>query len=444
MSKPVVSTEWASDNAALKQDTNSGQKAFGWSTSDNTINGDPVKPDLNSQNGWQWAVYQWVEWLNRTSPIFVAAADSDAHDLALAEFTCDGVNDEVEIAAAITAAATRSKEVVLLDGNYVLGATLTISTDNITVRGSGNTHISTVDQPSLAINVTGDGVTVDNIAFSDCTNDSNSVTLNLLRVSAASNCFINRILFKTGCVRSPSLGICSGLAIQGASYLNTFDNCRFEYQSIECTSASGRASGFNFADNVPANNKINLHFDRRALFADAGATNIYYQNVYHIGRSDPTQRGTHNDINTNKLNYFGDIPTPTSPPSNFDWQQYTFWYEHGDLVIQPIFQIGTGSTNPATLARLPLPPGTLTEIVNHSIQNGARKAWGDTYRDEDNTGFPDVGFDECYFLSSTSDGIGISQAGTHINWSALPTRLDSYGPATVCRIMFNEGSGSPN
>ncbi len=68
MAKPTVSTEWAQDAAALKLVPTSAQRQFGWSTSDNTVSGNPVKPNLQNQNGWQNNVHQWIAWLAAQFP----------------------------------------------------------------------------------------------------------------------------------------------------------------------------------------------------------------------------------------------------------------------------------------------------------------------------------------------------------------------------------------
>jgi len=60
--KPTKSTEWASDASALKIDPSADQQSYGWSTSDNTVSGVPVKPNLQNQNGWQNAVHRWKEY----------------------------------------------------------------------------------------------------------------------------------------------------------------------------------------------------------------------------------------------------------------------------------------------------------------------------------------------------------------------------------------------
>ncbi len=79
--KPTVSTEWANDGAALKAQPDGAQQNFGWSTSDNTINGTPVKPNLQNQNGWQNNVHQWFNYFEEiTDPILDIPLDA-AFDL---------------------------------------------------------------------------------------------------------------------------------------------------------------------------------------------------------------------------------------------------------------------------------------------------------------------------------------------------------------------------
>ncbi len=68
MAKPTKTTEWATDGAALKADPDAGQISYGWSTSDNTVSGTPVKPNLQQQNGWQNAVHQWLQYFDGELP----------------------------------------------------------------------------------------------------------------------------------------------------------------------------------------------------------------------------------------------------------------------------------------------------------------------------------------------------------------------------------------
>lgn len=63
--KPTSSLEWATDPGALKAvDSTAENKTHGWNTSDGTINGTPPSPNLQIQNYWNNAVYQWTEYLD--------------------------------------------------------------------------------------------------------------------------------------------------------------------------------------------------------------------------------------------------------------------------------------------------------------------------------------------------------------------------------------------
>ena len=87
MSKPTGSTEWASDSTALKADPSSDQRAYGWSTSDNTINGVPVKPNLQQQNGWQKNVHDWVSYLDGQNDELQEVAPAIAQSLVANDWT---------------------------------------------------------------------------------------------------------------------------------------------------------------------------------------------------------------------------------------------------------------------------------------------------------------------------------------------------------------------
>lgn len=72
--------------------------------------------------------------------ITVAAFNSTAEARATADFVCDGVNDQVEINAAISALGGQPGSVLLRDGNYNLGAStataaIVLPHSNITLRG---------------------------------------------------------------------------------------------------------------------------------------------------------------------------------------------------------------------------------------------------------------------------------------------------------------------
>lgn len=93
-----------------------------------------------------------------TTTVVVAASDSEetwraSWDATLARYLqCDGTDDEVEILAAIaTVLAAGGGEVVLLEGTYTLGASIAITSSNLTLRGQGRTTIITTAVDALDI-----------------------------------------------------------------------------------------------------------------------------------------------------------------------------------------------------------------------------------------------------------------------------------------------------
>ena len=96
----------------------------------------------------------------RSATIVIAASDSSEKSKAQADYVCDGINDEVEIQAAITAGA--GGKITLLEGNYIKGNISGISVPS-------NTEIELLGTIKLANNV-GDGAII--FKNSDSTNDN--------------------------------------------------------------------------------------------------------------------------------------------------------------------------------------------------------------------------------------------------------------------------------
>ncbi|TDI74589.1 MAG: hypothetical protein E2O82_03660 [Betaproteobacteria bacterium] len=79
--KPTTSTEWASDSEALAIQPSEAQREFGWSTSDNTVSGVPVKPNLQNQNAWQKNVHDWLDYIEETTDDNIAAISSNGQSI---------------------------------------------------------------------------------------------------------------------------------------------------------------------------------------------------------------------------------------------------------------------------------------------------------------------------------------------------------------------------
>ena len=86
----------------------------------------------------------------RTATLVVAASNSSDRGRAQADFVCDGVNDHIEIQAALDALPATGGEVFLLDGTYNIEASLALDSYQ-TLRGCGRNTILTTTTADLDI-----------------------------------------------------------------------------------------------------------------------------------------------------------------------------------------------------------------------------------------------------------------------------------------------------
>ncbi|MBA7516353.1 hypothetical protein ES705_08401 [subsurface metagenome] len=76
----------------------------------------------------------------RVATVVVAAVDSSLQARAQADFVCDGVNDHVEIRAALAILPAAGGKVMLSEGNFSIAATISLST-NVILSGEGSATI---------------------------------------------------------------------------------------------------------------------------------------------------------------------------------------------------------------------------------------------------------------------------------------------------------------
>lgn len=98
--------------------------------------GYPLSTSLDENNAQKAAAassaYALKRMINNCS-IVIAAANTPSSKASAADYVCDGVNDEVEINAAIASAISSKKSVIMLSGDYYLDApTKTYDTSNDT------------------------------------------------------------------------------------------------------------------------------------------------------------------------------------------------------------------------------------------------------------------------------------------------------------------------
>jgi hypothetical protein len=100
------------------------------------------------------------EWDNMATTLLVAAVDAPADVIAAADYACDGVADDVQIQAAITASVANSKRVQLSMGTFQLAAMITLdgvddvdAEHDIYLRGCGPSNTVLVAASGLTAGV---------------------------------------------------------------------------------------------------------------------------------------------------------------------------------------------------------------------------------------------------------------------------------------------------
>ncbi len=75
--------------------------------------------------------------ITRSATLVIAASDSSAKSKAQADFVCDGVADNVELQAALDSLPDIGGEILLMEGQFKLDATVARAIDNVTWSGCG-------------------------------------------------------------------------------------------------------------------------------------------------------------------------------------------------------------------------------------------------------------------------------------------------------------------
>ena len=111
----------------------------------------------------------------RIATLLVAASDSCENSKAQADSVCDGINDNMEIQAAINDLPISGGEVLLLEGSYSISDTIKILRSNVTIRGiCGATKLTLANGNSCTVIQIGNGmVTAQNNQIVDIVIDGN-------------------------------------------------------------------------------------------------------------------------------------------------------------------------------------------------------------------------------------------------------------------------------
>lgn len=109
----------------------------------------------------------------RTATLVVAASNSSVAGKSSADYVCDGVSDNVEINAAITALGVTGGKVVLLEGLFAI-ATAILLASNVSLEGQGNGTVLRIPNAT--------NTTFNVIQNSDTINGNTSITVSNLKI----------------------------------------------------------------------------------------------------------------------------------------------------------------------------------------------------------------------------------------------------------------------
>lgn len=125
-----------------------------------------------------------------STTLIVAAHDS--FDTTRADYVCDGVDDQDEINAAITALGGQGGQITLLEGSYILAASI-ITTNYVTIRGQGYSTLLQTTANIRMVSIASDNyVIVQDVRIYGAGNGNNSNTG--VYVAASDNVTLHNII----------------------------------------------------------------------------------------------------------------------------------------------------------------------------------------------------------------------------------------------------------
>ena len=186
----------------------------------------------------------------RIATLFVAASDALDRSRAQADFTCDGVADDVQINAALAALpAGIGGRVVLSEGTFNIVDPITIPVNNITLRGQGESTF-----------IDGDGL---------ATGEHGIV------ISAKTSCTIKRLGIQT---QDGGLKVCHCIFIENGS-----NGCHIEEVVIDASDSDGiHIEGTTMYDISIHDVTVNSA-DGYGIYSDVDAANFLYRS--HVSNS---------------------------------------------------------------------------------------------------------------------------------------------------------------
>lgn len=188
--------------------------------------------------------------------VVVAANNASSISKADADYVCDGINDEVEINAALASLPVGGGKVILSEGAFNVASPILIQTDGTTVSGAGCGNMSTGSQGAVATKIQAvAGISTAIVLVQTVANDKPvyGVTLRDFTVDGGLvGTNVDGVLFRSnrGLIEHVHTHLCSGNGIRLRGYsIATGDSVNWNtYDTILafCQSASNTLDGVQF------------------------------------------------------------------------------------------------------------------------------------------------------------------------------------------------------
>lgn len=140
--------------------------------------------------------FEWIAAAGLRSATRIVAA-YNSKDTVNADYVCDGTNDDVEINAAIDSLPATGGMILLMDGTFTIGATLTIDVDNTTIKGMGSStiiklgaNVSAITASSRA-NILISDLQLDGVKATYDTTTNDGIAFSSVTDSKITNCYVH-------------------------------------------------------------------------------------------------------------------------------------------------------------------------------------------------------------------------------------------------------------
>lgn len=230
--------------------------------------------------------------ITRSATIVVAASDSSAKSKAQADYVCDGIDDQVEIQAAINALPDAGGKILLLEGRYIKGNSAAIDLPSNTIFESLGTIIIKPDAGNIPYILKCDSV--DNVKIIGGVYDGNNNNHTTITGNAYNIYFINTTNSEINHVTSQNAGTTadSGYSI----YINGCTNISV-HDCIDINALHSAYTIYSGCTHINLYNNFSINSQRHGFNVHNVSKCNISNNIVYGGSRGITFAGTVTDVN---------------------------------------------------------------------------------------------------------------------------------------------------